>query len=199
MTNNENPYLKRRAFLRLAGGMAPVAFLHPGSGFAQGGRKPNIIIIVADDLGYADVGFQGLRDFETPNLDRLAASGVRFTNGYVTHPYCSPSRAGLLTGRYQQRFGHEHNPPYSPDDDRIGTPVDEVLLPRTLREAGYRTAAVGKWHLGDAPRFLPHNRGFDEFFGFSGGGFNYYGIPGRGERTAHIMRNGRPVAASEIT
>ena len=77
MTNNENPYLKRRAFLRLAGGMAPVAFLRPGSGFAQGGRKPNIIVIVADDLGYADVGFQGLRAFETPNLARLAAAGVR--------------------------------------------------------------------------------------------------------------------------
>jgi arylsulfatase A-like enzyme len=188
----------RRAWLRAAGALAGAVGASLPSGLAQAGRKPNIIFIVADDYGYADAGFQGLRDFETPHLDRLAASGVRFTNGYVTHPYCSPSRAAILTGRYQQRFGHEHNPPYKPGDDRIGTPVDEVLLPQTLREAGYRTAAIGKWHLGDAPRFLPHHRGFDEFFGFSGGGFNYYGVA-RGDPAPRLMRNDTTVPASAIT
>jgi len=191
--------MQRREFLRQL--TAAAGGGQSGRNVAAGGRrpKPNIIVIVADDLGYADVGFQGLRDFETPNLDRLAASGVRFTNGYVSHPYCSPSRAGILTGRYQQRFGHEHNPPYAPHDERIGTPTDEVFLSETLRQAGYRTAAVGKWHLGDAPKFLPHNRGFDEFFGFSGGGFNYYGVSRRGAAAEFIMRNGEPVRPEEIS
>ena len=179
-------------------GIASVACMAPHAA-PQGGRKPNVIFILADDLGYADVGFQGARDFETPNLDRLAASGVRFTNAYVTHPYCSPSRAAILTGRYQQRFGHEHNPPYRPEDDSIGTPVDEVFLSQTMRDAGYRTAAIGKWHLGDAKRFLPQSRGFDEFFGFSGGGFNYYGVGGRGERATHIIRNGETVPPAQIS
>ena len=159
-------------------------------------QQPNVIVIVSDDLGFADVGFNGASDIPTPHLDRLAASGVRFTEGYVTHPYCSPSRAGLLTGRYQQRFGHENNPPYAPEDETIGLPLDETLLSKVMKEAGYATGAVGKWHLGDAPRYLPTNRGFDTFFGFSGGGFNYYG---RGGEDRHILRNGDPVPASEIT
>ncbi|QDU59333.1 Arylsulfatase precursor [Planctomycetes bacterium Pan216] len=159
--------------------------------------KPNVIVIVADDLGYADVSYQGCRDFDTPHLDALAASGVDFTNGYVTHPYCSPSRAGILTGRYQQRFGHEHNPPFAPEDDSIGTPTDEVFLGQLLKRSGYATAAIGKWHLGDAPKFLPHHRGFDEFFGFSAGGHDYYGRT-RGPHR-RIQRNDKTVTAEEIT
>ncbi len=90
----------------------------PDGSVAPAGEQqpPNFVVILADDLGYADVGFQGLRDFATPNIDRLAATGVRFTNAYVSHPYCSPSRAGLLTGRYQHRFGHVHNPAWEPYD-----------------------------------------------------------------------------------
>lgn len=118
-------------------------------------RRPNIVVIVSDDLGFADVGFNGCNDFDTPHLNALASSGVRFTNGYVTHPYCSPSRTAILTGRYQQRFGHEHNPPFSPTDDSVGTPTDEVFLSDVLKAAGYRTSAVGKWRLGNAPRFQP--------------------------------------------
>ncbi len=128
-------------------------------------------MILADDLGYADVGFQGLKDFTTPNIDLLAAGGVRFTNGYVSHPYCSPSRAGLLTGRYQHRFGHIFNPKFRAGE---GLPLSETLLPEILAKAGYVSGIVGKWHLGDAPEFHPLERGFDEFFGLLGGGHDYF-------------------------
>jgi arylsulfatase A-like enzyme len=84
--------------------------------------KPNIIIILTDDQGYADVGFNGSKDILTPNIDKIAKHGIVFSNGYVSHPYCSPSRAGLMTGRYQQRFGHEHNVPFAPKDSTMGTP-----------------------------------------------------------------------------
>lgn len=138
---------------------------------AQTGRPPNVVVILADDLGYADVGFQGLTDFATPNIDRLAESGVRFTNGYVSHPFCSPSRAGLLTGRYQHRFGHVNNPKFRADE---GLPLEETLLPEALAPAGYVSGIVGKWHLGDEARFRPRERGFDEFFGLLGGGHDYF-------------------------
>lgn len=162
-------------------------------------NRPNIIVIVSDDLGFADVGINGCNDFPTPHFDSLAASGVQFTNGYVTHPYCSPSRAGILTGRYQQRFGHENNPPFAPDDETIGTPTDEVFLSQVLKSAGYRTCAIGKWHLGDAAPFLPTARGFDEFFGFSGGGFNYYGFGNPRKKGEAVVRNGVPVPRDELT
>ena len=90
--------------------------------------KPNIIIILTDDQGYADVGFNGSKDILTPNIDKIAEHGVVFSNGYVSHPYCSPSRAGLMTGRYQQRFGHEHNVPFAPKDSTMGTPKNEIFL-----------------------------------------------------------------------
>jgi len=132
-------------------------------------NKPNILFIVGDDMGYGDVGFQGCKDIPTPNLDALAAAGVRFTNGYVSGPYCSPTRAGLMTGRYQQRFGHEFNP----DGGREGLPVTETTLPQRLKAAGYATGIVGKWHLGSLPEMQPQQRGFDEFFGFLGGAHSY--------------------------
>src|SRR5688572_7122241 len=131
--------------------------------------KPNILVIVGDDMGYADVGFHGCKDIPTPSLDALAASGVRFTSGYVTGPYCSPTRAGLLTGRYQNRFGHEFNP----DEAGTGLPTNQVTLADRLKAAGYRTALVGKWHLGESQAMRPPQRGFDEFFGFLGGAHGY--------------------------
>ena len=150
-----------------------------GPSAADPGRPPNIVLILADDLGYADVGFQGLKDFATPSIDRLAASGIRFPNAYVSHPYCSPSRAGLLTGRYQHRFGHVHNPKFGEGE---GLPLAETLLPEVLSRAGYVSGIVGKWHLGEAPEFHPMERGFDEFFGLLGGGHDYFRSAGEDAR-----------------
>ena len=138
--------------------------------------RPNILLIVADDLGFSDVGFQGCRDIPTPNLDRLAASGTRCTSGYVTYSVCSPSRAGFLTGRYQQRFGHEYNPKWDATSTTHGLPLSETTIADALRAAGYTTGAIGKWHQGAHPQFHPNRRGFDEFFGFLGGGHRY--LPG---------------------
>ena len=142
---------------------------------AQGNAKPNIIFILADDLGYHDLGFQGSPDIRTPHLDALAKQGARMTSGYVSHSFCSPTRAGLLTGRYQQRFGHINNPPWRPEDATIGLPTDQTTIADVLKKAGYATGVIGKWHLGAAPMFHPNRRGFDEFFGFTGGGHLYFG------------------------
>ncbi len=150
------------------------AFL--ASGVAQTAR-PNIVVILADDLGYGDVGFNGCPDIPTPNIDSLAANGVLCTNGYVTHPACSPSRAALITGRYQQRFGHELSPTFDttiPANPRLGLPESEFTLPQILQPAGYVSAAIGKWHLGFAPNLFPTRRGFNEFFGFLDAQQRYY-------------------------
>ena len=161
-------------------------------------RRPNILVIVADDLGYADPGFQGGRDIPTPHLDALAAGGVRCTAGYVSGPYCSPTRAGLLTGRYQQRFGHEFNPgPPSAANIQVGLPLAEVTLADVLRGSGYKTGLVGKWHLGHADRFRPQNRGFEEFFGFLGGAHSYLPAGRRDEGPAAIFRNAEAVSEPE--
>jgi arylsulfatase A-like enzyme len=137
-------------------------------------QPPNFVVVLADDLGYADVGFHGCKDIPTPHLDRLAASGVRCAAGYVSHSFCSPTRAGLMTGRYQHRFGHEHNPPYAPDDLTIGLPTTETTIAEMLTQRGYATGLIGKWHLSAAPPFHPLRRGFQEFFGFVGGGHRYF-------------------------
>lgn len=163
---------------------------------AESGDRPNVLLIVSDDQGHADVGFHGCKDIPTPHLDRLAAEGLRCTRGYVTHPYCSPTRAGLLTGRYQQRFGHENNPFYDPADEREGLPLGEKLLPEHLRGAGYVTGWVGKWHLGAAPAFKPEKRGFMETFGFVGGGHRFIGWKPDAalEYQVPLERNGRAEA-----
>jgi len=152
-------------------------------------RPPNVVVIVSDDAGWADFSFQGSEQVPTPHLDALAARGVRFTSGYVTAAVCSPSRAGLLTGRYQQRFGHETNipPRYSEEN---GLPTDEVLLSDLLREQGYRTIALGKWHLGYAPRFHPLSRGFDAYWGFLQGARSYRPI--EGTRLNRLLRDREP-------
>jgi arylsulfatase A-like enzyme len=152
-------------------------------------RKPNLVLILADDMGYGDIGCYGSKDVPTPHLDALAQGGVRFTDGYVSCAVCSPSRAALLTGRYQQRFGHEFNsgPMEREAEVGFGLPVGEKILPDLLRSAGYRSIAIGKWHLGVRPGFHPLERGFDEFFGFLTGG-NAFVTP----RTA-----GRRVVASD--
>lgn len=136
-------------------------------------NKLNIIMIVADDLGYGDVSFNGSLDINTPNIDRIAKDGIIFTKGYVTHSICAPSRAAILTGRYHQRFGFERNP--SPVAEISGgIPRSEFNLAEVLKLSGYKTAAIGKWHLGVGSNYSPNHRGFDYFFGFERGGANYY-------------------------
>jgi arylsulfatase A-like enzyme len=169
-------------------GVAPFAIVSRGAS----AEKPNILIIVSDDQGYLDAGFQGANDVNTPNLDKLAASGVRCTSGYASHPYCSPTRAGLMCGRYQARFGHEYNPVYDPLDANEGLPLDEKLLPQYLEEAGYVTGWIGKWHLGASPSHVPWKRGFHETYGFIGGGHRFTGwMPNQRQYTLALTRNGQ--------
>ncbi len=137
-------------------------------------EKPNVIVILTDDQGYGDVGFNGCTDIPTPNIDRIAKNGVVFRNAYVSYSVCAPSRAGLITGRYQDRFGYSRNPLYKPFDPQIGVSLNEQMLPDLLQKSGYKTMAIGKWHLGAHEQFRPWNRGFNEFFGFLGGGHRYF-------------------------
>ncbi|MEC8190690.1 MAG: sulfatase-like hydrolase/transferase, partial [Verrucomicrobiota bacterium] len=140
----------------------------------HGSQRPNLIIILTDDQGYNDVGFNGCTDIPTPHLDKLAANGVVFTNGYVSYPVCGPSRAGLLTGRYQDRFGFTTNPSIDPNNPISGLPLEEETIAQVLAKVGYKSAIVGKWHMGTHPNFHPHNRGFDHFYGFLAGGLSYF-------------------------
>jgi len=160
--------------------------------------KPNVLLIIADDLGYHDLGFQGSKEIPTPNLDKLAAQSLVCTNGYVSHPFCSPTRAGIMTGRYQQRFGHENNPAWLPQDTVAGLPLTETTYPQLMQKAGYTTGAVGKWHLGAHPQFHPNKRGFDEYFGALGGGHMYFpGTGGGSEYNIPLNRNGKDEAQTK--
>ena len=148
--------------------------------------RPNIVVILADDLGYADIGVHGCKDVPTPNIDRIAARGVRFTDAYANGSFCTPTRAALMSCRYQHRYGIED----------LGGPLPKqaVTLPQRLRDAGYATGMVGKWHLGTTEGFTPLDRGFDEFFGFLGGGHQYFIQQGaKGEYNAPILRGRKPV------
>lgn len=136
-------------------------------------KKPNIVILLSDDAGYADFGIHGSKTHLTPNIDKFASEGTRFSNGYVSAPVCSPSRAGLTTGRYQSRFGYYKN---SPGDKKLGIPIKERGLPLTeltfadiLKKDGYRTCHLGKWHLGYSDSRMPDKRGFDEYMMINGG------------------------------
>jgi arylsulfatase A-like enzyme len=160
--------------------------------------RPNVIVILADDLGYADIGVHGGTQIPTPNIDRLAASGVRCTDGYVSCPYCSPTRAGLLTGRYQQRFGHEFN--CNPANKRwreIGLPTTETTIADRLAAAGYATGMVGKSHLGYADAYHPLRRGFQEFFGHLAGGHAYFSTSKPFSKNSPLLRGTTPVAETE--
>jgi arylsulfatase A-like enzyme len=137
---------------------------------AAAAGKPNILLIYADDMGYNELSCYGGKHVPTPNIDSLSAGGLRLTQGYVSAPLCSPSRAGLMTGRYQTRFGHENNG-MAPGG---GLPLTETTLANRLKSLGYVTCAVGKWHLGNATDRLPMARGFDEYFGVTGNPGSYY-------------------------
>jgi len=156
-----------------------------GLGIAEAAnRRPNIVLLLADDLGYGELGCQGNPQIPTPHIDSIAANGIRFTDGYVTASYCSASRAGLLTGRYQTRFGYEFNPIGAHNEDpHAGLPASEITLARHLHNAGYTTALIGKWHLGGHAKYHPIRRGFDEFFGFMHEGHYFVPSPYRGVTT----------------
>ena len=164
----------RLGFLLLAGLAAALTTCRNAPLALRVTGAPNILLIFVDDLGYNDVSYNGAAHINTPNIDRLAETGVIFSQGYVNHPFCGPSRAGLMTGRYPSRFGMEWNLAYAPFDTAHGLPVDETVFVEPLQQAGYRTGLVGKWQLGAAYPFHPLNRGFDEFFGFLGGSHDYF-------------------------
>ncbi len=166
--------MKATILLFLATSAIILAACAPNQSPENQNSKPNLVIILTDDQGYADVGFNGCEDIPTPHIDRIAHEGVRFTNGYVTYPVCSPSRAGMITGRYQGRFGYRRNPTLNPWDENAGLPLEEENIAEILKKVGYHSGYVGKWHLGTHPKFRPNVRGFDEFYGFVAGGHRYF-------------------------
>jgi len=166
---NPMPKSSRRRLLQGLGALALA-----GRATAQTQPAPNILFILADDMGYADLGVYGQRDFATPNLDRLAAQGMRFTQGYANSAVCSATRFGLITGRYQYRLRGGLEEPIAGSNDALGLPPEHPTLPSLLKAQGYRTALFGKWHLGALPKFGPLKSGYDEFFGNTGGAVDYF-------------------------
>lgn len=157
--------IERREFLKAAG--CSMLALHSISTGWSGESKPNVILILADDLGYGDISGFGTADsgYTTPNLIRMADEGAKLTQVYVPVPYCAPSRATLLTGRYPFRNGVVHNPTPDAGINKIGLPSSEITIAEVLKQSGYATGCIGKWHLGHVPGFLPREQGFDEYFG----------------------------------
>lgn len=167
--------MKKRRISHTIGALTLISSFFAENSLAQ---KPNVVFILSDDAGYADFGFQSKRLIPTPNIDRIASEGVIFTNGYVTAAVCCPSRAGILTGRNQAKFGHVYNvvqgEKYTIPVDSIGLPLTEKTVGNYMRELGYKTGLIGKWHQGISEKFHPNNRGFDYFWGFLWGSNNYF-------------------------
>lgn len=154
--------------------------------------RPNIIVILIDDAGYVDFGFMGSEDLDTPNIDALAKRGVIFTDAHVTASVCAPSRAGLMTGKYQQRFGFEANGTGYGGSGDIGLSDDVLTMATVFQQNNYKTIAIGKWHLGATPSDHPNKRGFDEFYGFLGGSRSYFSI--KDSSKEHMLQqNGKRV------
>ncbi len=162
-------------------------------------RPPNIVLLFSDDLGYGDISLYGSKKIPTPNIDALGKQGVRFSNAYVTAASCSPSRAGLMSGRYQQRFGFEFNTAGGAITHRLHRGLDPSVVTMTdvLKQAGYVTGMFGKWHLGTQPQFHPQARGFDEFYGFLAGAHSFF--PAKASQPFHttIMRDKSPLIESD--
>jgi len=162
--NRTGPALRRRDFLRLVGGAAAAMGLPAAlAEEAAGQRPPNFIFLLADDLGYADLGCYGSDKIATPNLDRMAAEGIRFNDFYTGEPVCTPTRAALMTGCYPKRVGlHRH---VLFPTSKTGLNPSEITVARVLKDQGYATMCIGKWHLGHHPEFLPTRHGFDAYYG----------------------------------
>lgn len=159
---------------------------------ARPANRPNIVMVIMDDIGYGDIGSYGVTDARTPNLDRLARQGVRLTNAYANASNCSPTRAGFITGQYQQRWGIERPLGVGAADTALGLPVSGISLPALLKANGYATGLIGKWHLGFKSEFGPNAHGFDEFFGFRAGALDYYSHL-RGDGVPDLYENTTPV------
>src|SRR5215204_7064963 len=166
----------------------------------QAQRAPNVVLVMMDDLGYGDLGSYGAPDVRTPNIDRLAREGVRLTDAYANGAVCTPTRAALISGRYQQRVGLEWVLTISPADRELGLPAPGTSLPALLKTNGYATGLIGKWHLGTKPEFGPNAHGFDEFYGFLGGAHSYYTnraeIARVGPGAPDLFENTTPVEAT---
>ena len=160
-------------YLKFKTSFASALILFTMGSVSTAAESPNLIVIMADDLGYADVGFNGCEDIPTPHIDSLAKNGVKCTSAYTSYSVCGPSRAGFLTGRYQQRFGFERNPLWLPESETTGLTKEEMTIAESLKKVGYHCGLIGKWHMGAHEIFHPLNRGFDEFFGHIGGGHRY--------------------------
>jgi arylsulfatase A-like enzyme len=169
--------LSRRTLLKGAAGSALVTS-GIGSARAQTPAKPNIVFIMADDMGYADVSCYGRPDIQTPNIDSIAGRGVRFLQGYANSAVCSATRTALITGRYQYRLRIGLEEPLPVDRPEIGLPPEHPTLPSLLKKAGYGTTLIGKWHLGILPNFGPLKSGYDHFYGFRGGSIDYFNHQG---------------------
>ena len=173
-------FVNSRRVLAIAAAVAIIPIMGSWAEDRDDLRKPNIVLLFADDAGFADFGFQKSMDFKTPHLDELARHGTRCTSAYVTASVCGPSRAGLMTGRYQERFGfEENNVPTAMSSagltgEDMGLPLNQKTIADYLKEQGYKSLALGKWHLGGADRYHPLKRGFDEFYGFRGGDRSYW-------------------------
>ena len=152
----------------------------------SGLKPPNFVLILADDLGYGDLGITGSKQIPTPHIDSLAANGIRFTNAYVSSPVCAPSRAGLMTGKHQASFGFCDNlAPVQPghDPEFVGLPLNQTTLAERLKRLDYATGLIGKWHLGELPEFSPLKRGYDEFWGYLAGSHDYFRAEPVGEKS----------------
>jgi arylsulfatase A-like enzyme len=177
--------LTRRTYLQsMLGGLAA---MRAGAAPAQ---RPNVLVIVSDDQGYGDIScYQHPKEVSTPQMDRIAKRGIRFVQGYANAYVCAPSRAAIMTGTYEQRYGF-----YTASDSRVGLPLSQVTLADVMKKAGYRTCALGKWHLGIEPPYHPMKRGFDEYYGFLGhGAHDYYDLKPTGELYNSILRGYQPI------
>jgi arylsulfatase A-like enzyme len=162
----EGRVITRRQFLSLTAAL-------PMARVSAAAPPPNIVFIMADDLGYADLSCYGRRDYRTPGIDRIAAQGMRFTQAYANSAVCSATRTGLITGRYQYRLPVGLEEPVT-DSRKVGLPSSHPTLPSLLKAAGYGTTLIGKWHLGGLPEFGPLKSGYDHFWGFRGGAVDYF-------------------------
>ena len=191
-----NIQFEKLRVLTVAAGLMGILLLTGCRDNKQQKEKPNIIVILSDDAGYADFGFTGGDEISTPNIDLLAASGIICTQGYVTASTCAPSRAGLMTGKYQQRFGAECNVPTIPTpgytEEDLGVDTSMTTYADRMKDLGYRTMAIGKWHLGELAQYHPNRRGFDEFYGFTGGSRSYWPLKDP-ESDQAILYNKKPV------